>query len=169
MLLKQLSWPIYLFFALHLWRDLPQGRRHVLTTASLVAAASLPFLVWGPVAFLTGLVIELNVHTNIYGVNLLGVLSLILPDYASALSPVVSVFQFLGVGAALVVFLRRRSRDAVGALTQGVGTAFVAFVLARWTSPAYYMLLITLLCLIVAISPVGRDRPSTAPVKAGAS
>lgn len=150
---KQLSWPIYLFVAVYLWFERPGGRRHVLATAGIAVATCIPFFLWGPREFLEGLVTEVTYHRSIYGINPLGMLTLMSPTAAEQLAPFSSVLQLGTLAVVVILFLRRRQRALAGAFAQGLAALFVALVLSRWTSPAYYMLLVPLTCLLIAIWP----------------
>ncbi len=159
LLSKQLGWFIYLPIALHLWFDPPGGRRHVMLTAALAAAAILPFFVWGPAALVGAFILGVTAHQSVYGLNLLGMIAAIDKTLADRLS--IGNNWILAAGAAITIagLIRWRARSIPVALAQGCLLMFVVIFLAGWSSPAYYLSLAALLALLVAITPFGSTTP----------
>jgi hypothetical protein len=106
----------------------------------LLLVISLPFLLMGPGDYLSGLLAFIGVHEDIYGWNVWALVQGLgwTPfdrDAATALTAVVGV-----VALAALVALRWRSLG--GAVLGGVVATLVVMLAARWTTYAYFGMLL---------------------------
>lgn len=162
-LLKQLAWPVYAFIALHLWSS-RRGRWHILATIAIVAAAIAPFAVDDPSIVLRLVVGVVGNKSTVYGMNLLGGLAIFQPQLARSLIPVTVAVEVVTALVVTLLALRTGTKDLPDAILRSLGVLFILMILSNWTSPAYYMLLSTLFCFVVAV--IGTRKPSP---KRGAS
>ena len=155
-LFKQLAWPIALFLLLFVWRDVRGGRVYVAVVAALVIAASLPFVIWDPVAFIQGPFMEPFKHKDVWGANVWAILEDVRPGLVAAAGPVPSILAVVALAGTTIVLARRPQRDIVGALGAGLIALFVTLCFSRWTTSVYYIFGFALACAVIALAPLGR-------------
>lgn len=156
LLFKQTGWPIYLFIALWVWTQ-PGGRRQIAATLAMVAAVMAPFLVWNTFAFLPVFSGVFGLHPNIYGLNVLSALQDTVPALAAALLPQIQLVQLTALATATLCASFRGPRDLPDAIVRGAIVSLVGLLATNWTSPAYFMPIATLLCVVTAAFGVAGD------------
>ena len=156
-LFKQLAWPIALFLLLFVWRDVRGGRAYVALVAGLVLAASLPFVVWDPVAFVQGPFMEPFKHKDVWGANLWALLEDVRPGLVAAAGPAPSILAAVALAGTVVALARRAQRDIVEALGAGLIALFVTLCFSRWTTSVYYIFGFAMACVLIALAPLGRN------------
>jgi hypothetical protein len=149
---KQIALPIALGMVIYLVRTLGWQRtwRYLAGAATVLLLMSIPFLVFGPVTYLKGLLSFVGVHKDIFGWNIwtfgqgLG----ITPwdkDPADVLNIICSL-------VALVVLLFLPLRSLSGGVLAGLVVLTVMLFTARWTTYAYFALMAPLVLAIPALA-----------------
>ncbi|HEY8199009.1 MAG TPA: hypothetical protein VIF44_04505 [Candidatus Limnocylindrales bacterium] len=132
---------VVILLALAVWQMAGRraGLRYVASAAVLLLALSIPFLILGPIDYLTQLSSVTGFHEDVYGWNvwvLMRSLGGPVPDVGQArlITIVISLM-------ALLVVTRYRMSSIALATVMGILVTMILFLTARWTSFIYYALL----------------------------
>jgi uncharacterized membrane protein len=149
---KQIALPVVLALAAVTLRGLGwrRGLRYLAGAVGLLLVISLPFLLMGPATYVNGLVSFLGVHDEIYGWNVWAMVQGLgatpwQADAALIGSIVVSV-------AALLAAVLVPVRSLAGAALLGVLATFAILFAARWTTYAYFALILPVLLAVPALA-----------------
>lgn len=139
---KQLALPIALALGVVVMRRFGTDAlaRYAGSAAILLAALAIPFLVAGPLEFLRGLTSFLGVHDDIYGWNVWAMvqgLGVTPPDREAAAGLAVALTAVVLATLALLPL-----RSVAAATLAGVIATVVILFAARWTTYAYFALVL---------------------------
>ncbi|HET6380870.1 MAG TPA: hypothetical protein VFH63_07515 [candidate division Zixibacteria bacterium] len=136
--IKQLALPIPVALAAYAvrrfgWR---LGLRYAGGAAALLLVVSVPFLVMGPVEYVTGLLGFIGAHDDVYGWN---IWSLVQGLGGTAWDTASAAVLTLAVGLVVLAgLLAIPWRSLAGAALGGVSGTLVVMFAARWTTYAYF-------------------------------
>ena len=137
------------------------GLRYVASAAILLLAISIPFLILGPIDFLTQLASVTGFHQDVYGWNVWVLMQSFrgpVPDVTQA--RLITVVVTL---AALLVVTRYRMSSIALATLMGILVTMILFLTARWTSFIYYVLLEPALFAVPLLAVWAARGPTVAP------
>ncbi len=149
------------------------GLRYLASAAILLLALSIPFLILGPIDYLTQLSSVTGFHEDVYGWNLWVMMQSLggpVPDVTQA--RLITVVVTL---TALLVVTRYRMSSIALATLMGILVTMVLFLTARWTSFIYYVLLepalfaVPLLAVWAARGPTVASGPGAGDGAVGAT
>jgi hypothetical protein len=139
--MKQSTLFVVILLAVAVWQMAGRraGLRYVGSAVILLAAMSIPFLVLGPLDYLSQLISITGFHQDVYGWNVWVMAQSLgwpVPDVAVArlLTIVITL-------AALLVVTRYRMSSIGLATLMGILVTMVLFLSARWTSFIYFVLI----------------------------
>ncbi len=138
------------------------GLRYVGSAAILLLGLSIPFLILGPLDYLTQLSSVTGFHEDVYGWNLW-----VLVKSLGGPVPDVTQARLITVAAtltALLVVTRYRMSSIALAALMGILVTMVLFLTARWTSFIYYVLLEPALFAVPLLAVWAARGPTVAPV-----
>ena len=139
--MKQSTFFVVVLLAAAVWQMAGRraGLRYAGSAAILLLAISIPFLLLGPIDYLTQLTSLTGFDEDVYGWNIW-----VLAQSLGWPVPDVSVGRLVTIVAtlaALLVVTRHRMSSIARATLMGIVVTMVLFLSARWTSFIYYVLI----------------------------